>query len=51
MDNPFIAEVCEHYPDPFAVRSTAAFRDDKGKLRRAKVCDCGDCFYCDGPES
>ncbi len=35
--NPFIAETCSHYPEAFAVGSTA------GK----KTCDCADCFYCD----
>ncbi len=50
VDNPFIAEVCEHYPERFAVGHPVTRRERDGHERPLRNCVCADCFYCDGED-
>jgi len=47
--NPFIEEVCEHYPQRIADsdRNARVWLAMMGRSP-AEDCECGDCFYCDG---
>ena len=45
--NPFIAEVCTHYPQKKLADTERNSRKWLGQSMKDD-CRCGDCFYCDG---